>query len=409
MKRVLMVIPFESIYPPMNGGMLRCFNLLHQLCRNFKVTVLLHQDKASFMKAAAEFPAITSCEVLSTKDNPRDRSLFALLPEKLGTALKFRWRNRSITEPADGNYLLLYPQMKAFLKGNAVDYVILEDMAILGLAKLVKRYHPGVPVFYDAYNVNTRLAATALEKGEIDKTNFELIKRIETNLFRYTDKVFACSEGDLLQLREMNGGRIDGAVIPNGVGIPNGAGAVNGVQKGPHDLLFCGSLDYLPNKEGLSWFCREVFPLVLDAVPDARLLVVGRGDPGPELTALLKHPAIVNHGRVESVAKYYRETALAVVPLLSGSGTRLKLLEAMAYRAPVVATAIGAEGIGYTDGKDILIADEPVSFARGIVGLLHEPDQAAKIAEQAFALVHNEYDWDIIGKKLALYLNSFEN
>jgi glycosyltransferase involved in cell wall biosynthesis len=410
MKKVLMVIPFDNIYPPMNGGMLRCFNLLNQLCRHFEVTALMHQDKDSFMQSSAAFPGIKKCNLLSTKNNIKTRDLFSLLPGKYANALRYRYQVGSLFGAADGNFLLLYPQMKIFLQQNRVDFVILEDMTILNLSRLVKKYQPGVPVIYDAYNVNSTLAKAAFEKNEISQKDVDLIQQAETTLYKKADRLFTCSENDLLVLCRMNQDKITGTVVPNGVVMPaENAAAVNAGDKVPHDILFCGSMGYFPNREGLIWFLKNVFQLVVDAIPDARLIIVGKGDPGEELALLLQHPSIVNHGMVDSVDIYYRRVAIAIVPLLSGSGTRLKLMEAMAYKAAVVATSIGAEGINYTNGKDILIADEPAVFAKSIIQLLNHPALANNIADAAFSFVQNRYDWNIIGKNMAVYLNDLKN
>src|SRR5579863_2461707 len=130
MRSVLVVIPFDNIFPPMNGGMLRCFNLLNQLCKYFQVTALMNQDRDSFMQSAVEFPAIKNCRIFSTKENTNERDLFSFLPVKYAKSVRFRYWNRSLFETADDNYLLLYPQLRKILKKDPFDYVILEDMAI---------------------------------------------------------------------------------------------------------------------------------------------------------------------------------------------------------------------------------------------------------------------------------------
>ncbi len=402
-----MVIPFDPIYPPMNGGTQRCFNLLNQLCKHFETTALMTQDRQSFMKAADEFPAIKNCRILSTRENKNTWSLFLLIPAKFRDAVKFRIWNRSLTEPAESSYLSLYPQLKEFLRSNPVDYIILEDMSILSLTKLIRRMQPSVPIVYDAYNVNSTLAAVAVEKGLLEKKQYDSILRDELTLYKKVRRIFTCSVQDLEQLRKMNEDKLDGAVIPNGVGIPeklNGRGSGLGSQH----ILFCGSMDYLPNQEGLLWFCKEVFPRILEQLPSAKLLVVGKGDPGAELNKLLVNPSIVNYGRVDRVETYYHQSAMAVVPLLSGSGTRLKLLESMALGVPVVSTSSGAEGIHYTDGKNILIADDALLFAHRVVEMLNQPSMARQIAAEAFAFVQHEYDWNIVGEKMEKYLTGLK-
>ena len=387
----------------MNGGMLRCFHILEQLCKHFQVTALMMQDKESFLKATEEYPAIKNCKLLSTEDNQEVKDIFSLLPVKYRNAGRFRFWNRSLSEPAENNYLVLYPQLKDFLKTKRVDFIILEDMAILNLAKLIKRFQPSIPVIYDAYNINSILAASAFKKGVIGERQYKGIFKTESTLHNLVKNVFTCSEADLDKIMEMNHNKIQGAVIPNGVSIPSeslneGWGSMN--------ILFCGSLDYLPNQEGLLWFCRDVFPLILRQLPVAKLLVVGKGNPGESLSVFLDHPSVINYGQVDKVDKYYRKSAMAIVPLLSGSGTRLKLLEAMSLKVPVVSTKPGAEGINYSDMKNILIAEGIEFFANGVIEILSNPPMAKSIAENAFKFVQNEYDWNIVGEKIYKYLNT---
>jgi len=403
MKSVLAVVPFENLYPPMNGGMQRAMNLLHQLSRSFELTAIIQQDADAFRQSIVDFPHIKNCTVLSTQSQGEHRDLFSVLPSRLSTAIRYRYWNRSLKGPASQSFLTMYPLLKKALKEKQFDYILLEDLAIVNLARLVRRYQKKARIIYDAYNVNSRLAMVAVEKGESSKEDYEATRQAESTLTKYVDSVFTCSDQDLSQLKEMNDGRLAGVVIPNGTVIRDvPAGERAGILT--DDILFCGSLDYLPNKEGLLWFCKEVLPYLVEKRPSVRMLVVGRGDPGEELAAALKHGSVVFYGQVDRVSDYYRKAALAIVPLLSGSGTRLKLLEAMGNRVAVVSTAIGAEGIGYTDGKNIVIADEGKAFADAIIQLLSDREWIRTMADEAFAFVKSTYDWDVIGDKLKKYL-----
>ena len=405
MKKVLIIIPFRELYPPMNGGKQRSINLLHQLARKFEVTAILHQDLASFSKVVEDFPHLRSCTVFSTGDAAPARDLFSLLPGKVATALRYRWWKRSFRGPAEENFMLTYPVLKKVLKGRTFDHVILEEMGSLGIAAFIRRKLPGAKVIYDAHNVNIRLAAKELEKGIIPGSYYEIIRREEFSLHQTVDAVFTCSDQDLAELIRMNGNKLSGTVIPNGVNIPD-LPIGGSFRSKTDDLLFCGSLDYFPNREGLTWFCNEVFPLLRAQRPSVRLLVVGRGEPGEELQQLLRNEGIVFYGMVDRVSEYYRKAAIAIVPLLSGSGTRLKLLEAMGFAVPVVSTTVGAEGIDYTDKKEILTVDEPAAFAGAIVRLLEDPAAADKMAMEAYAFAKGKYDWKVVGDRLSVYLNA---
>ncbi len=406
MKRVLFIIPFENLYPPMSGGMQRGINLLHQLSMHFEVTAIIGQDRNSFLQACNDYPALKNCTILSKKEGEKPVDIFSLLPQKLSKAFRYRYWNRSLKGPAGDDFLSIYPIVKDLLKHKEFDCAILEDQSLINIAKVIRRYQPNVRIVYDAYNVNTVLAESALASGQITEKVYEVIKADECNLSTLVDDVFTCSDQDLLQLIEMNKGKLKGAVIPNGVNIPKYEPRTEPIPADiMNNILFCGSLDYLPNQEGLAWFCREIFPLILQQKPSTRLLVVGKGKPDEELSRLLKGEAIIYYGMVDKVSDYYKKAAVAVIPLLSGSGTRLKLLEAMGNRVAVVSTSVGAEGITYTDKKNILIADDKAAFARGIIELSDHKEMADKMAEEAFSFVENTYDWNIIGRKIPAYLN----
>ena len=107
MKKVLVIVPFNSIYPPMNGGMLRCTNLLNQLSKHAELTAIIHQDKNSFSRAVEEYPAIRNCNVISTEDKKPSSDIFSLLPSKFSQALRFRYWNRSLKGPAESNFLIM--------------------------------------------------------------------------------------------------------------------------------------------------------------------------------------------------------------------------------------------------------------------------------------------------------------
>jgi polysaccharide biosynthesis protein PslH len=407
LKRILVIIPFRDIYPPMNGGKQRAINLLHQLAKHFEVTAIIQQDIASFSCSVEEYPALKNCTILSTESIGKPRDLFSLLPSRLANALRFRYWNRSLKGPAEESFLLIYPVLNDLLKKKKFDHVILEEMGSLNTTRTIRRFLPAMHIIYDAYNVNTKLAVAETDNGMKNGSHLELIRQMESNLYKSVDAIFTCSDQDLEELIRMNGNRIEGVVIPNGVTIPAGiSGSVQEAGAGTDDVLFCGSLDYFPNQEGLIWFCQHVFPLLLAKKPSVRLLVVGKGDPGDELRNFLNHPSIINYGRVDRVDVYYKKAALALIPLLSGSGTRLKLLEAMGKGVAVISTSVGAEGIDYTDKKNILIADDPVAFSQAILRSLEDKQASAGLAAEAFLLVKKEYDWEVIGNKLVSYLTT---
>jgi glycosyltransferase involved in cell wall biosynthesis len=159
------------------------------------------------------------------------------------------------------------------------------------------------------------------------------------------------------------------------------------------NLVFTGSMDWLPNDDAIRYFTDDILPIVRRKVPNVSLTVVGR-NPSPYLTELAKkHPSIKVTGRVDDVRPYMEKAAAYVVPLRIGGGTRLKIYEAMAMEKPIVSTTVGAEGLPLQDGVELLLADNAHSFAEAIVKLLKEPEFAERIGTRAARSVRERFGW----------------
>jgi sugar transferase (PEP-CTERM/EpsH1 system associated) len=160
----------------------------------------------------------------------------------------------------------------------------------------------------------------------------------------------------------------------------------------PRTFVFSGLMNYPPNVDAVTWFSDTVLPLVLARHPDARFRIVG-DKPTPEVVALGRRPAVEVTGRVPDVRPHLASSAAMVVPLRSGAGTRLKILEAMAMRRPVVSTSQGAEGLDVTSGVNILLGDTPRALADHLCGVLDRPDAHEALAAAGRRLVETQYDW----------------
>ncbi|NPV72677.1 MAG: glycosyltransferase [Pelotomaculum sp.] len=183
------------------------------------------------------------------------------------------------------------------------------------------------------------------------------------------------------------------AVVPNGVDtdfyIP--------VQEndGNFDLVFVGNMSYLPNRDGVLYFYREVFPLVLNGCPEARLVIVGKNPPA-DILLLRENPAVSVTGYVADVRPYLAAAGVVICPIRFGAGTRIKILEAMAMGKAVVSTALGCEGLEITAGYDIEVADEPAAMAAKIIKLLKNPEKRKSLGKKARETVLKKYDWENI-------------
>ncbi|MBO9200150.1 MULTISPECIES: glycosyltransferase family 4 protein [Niastella] len=406
MKTVLIIIPYKKIYPPMNGGMLRCFHLLHQLARYFEVTAIVHQDIESFKESFIPFPDLKKVKLFSTKDTAVRKDFFSVLPNRYQKALRYRWYNKSLKGPADENFLLMYPVVTEVLSRTKFDFIILENLSSLLLKKVIGKYAPKSHLIYDAHNVDYILALKDVEKKRMSFEQAERIKEAESSLAGSIDLVLACSDNDGKTFERLNNNAIKTIVVPNGVQVEKRSPHLNSIPAESQNILFCGSLDYEPNVQGIFWFIKDVWPMVQQQLPLLKLLIIGSGKPMGQLDPFKNDPSITFVGQVPQVGPYYEEAIISIVPLLTGSGTRLKILEAMSKRVPVISTSIGAEGIEYIHDENILIADDPKVFAKNICDLVRNKEKRMHIQQRGYELVTKLYDWDIIGEQLATYLKT---
>jgi glycosyltransferase involved in cell wall biosynthesis len=189
----------------------------------------------------------------------------------------------------------------------------------------------------------------------------------------------------------------DPYVVPNAV--ETGAYADDYGQPEADTIVFSGALSYAPNYQGAQWFLRSVYPLVRQQLPQAKLRITG-GLQGVEVDGLRGHPGCELTGYVPDIRPVVARSAVAVVPLWTGGGTRLKILEAMALGTPVVSTTKGAEGLEVSHGENILLADDPAEFAEYVAAVTRSPPLRAHLAAGGRALVRSRYDWDVVGPLL---------
>jgi glycosyltransferase involved in cell wall biosynthesis len=219
--------------------------------------------------------------------------------------------------------------------------------------------------------------------------------RFEREVCRAALRVIAVSQEDARLMREMFGLK-EVSAIATGVDIETFTPSAEAARNG---LVFVGSMDWLPNIDGIRFFCNEVLPLIRRDIPACALSIVGR-TPTREIRALAERdPLIRVTGTVPDVRPYLWNAALSIVPLRIGGGTRLKIFEAMAARLPVVSTTIGAEGLDVTPPDDIRIADTAADFARQCVELLRSPGARAGQAGAAWNLIAARFGWDSIARQ----------
>jgi glycosyltransferase involved in cell wall biosynthesis len=216
---------------------------------------------------------------------------------------------------------------------------------------------------------------------------------------RRFDHVIAVSEEDRETMRRAYGLQ-SVSDVPTGVDTeffrPRGE-----VEREPHNLVFTGSMDWLPNEDAIQFFTKEIMPRIRERVPDATLTVVGR-NPYASLVELGKRdPSINVTGRVEDVRPYMERAAAYIVPIRVGGGTRLKIYEAMAMEKPIISTTIGAEGLPVINGQELLLADTAEAFASAVVRVLTNEDVAWQLGASAARAVREKFSWDKVSRAFA--------
>jgi len=225
------------------------------------------------------------------------------------------------------------------------------------------------------------------------------MQAFEKVMCRRVDHVIAVSrEDNEMMRREYNVKAVDD--VPTGVDTsffrPRHA-----EKREPRNLVFTGSMDWLPNEDAIRYFTNEIMPLIKQQAPDVTLTVVGR-NPYPALVELSKRdPSVIVTGRVEDVRPFMERASVYVVPLRIGGGTRLKIYEAMAMEKPIVSTTVGAEGLPLRNESELLLADTPANFAAAVLRTLNDQEFAFHLGRRAATLVRQQFGWNRVAQRFA--------
>lgn len=290
------------------------------------------------------------------------------------------------------------------LQTSRYDLVVVEytDLAA-ALSKLVQRTR--VPAIANLQNVDSVVYSRSKQFDETAASmtvghRLKLLRRLERRIVDRYDVVQVCSDVDI-ELLTGSTWHERLRVVPNGVDIAYFADPGPVASLPEHDgsqplLVFTGTLAHAPNADALMWFVEQIWPILVRQRPRIHFAIVGAGPVPAHVERYGQLPGISLHVSVPDVRPYLRAATVAIVPIRIGSGTRLKILDAMALRVPVVSTTVGAEGLGLTSGTEILLADESQAFADAIEMLLDDPLLAQRLADAGSAAVQARYDWSAI-------------
>jgi glycosyltransferase involved in cell wall biosynthesis len=250
-----------------------------------------------------------------------------------------------------------------------------------------------VPIFLNKHDLTYEILARYLEternwaKKIYGRLEYRKIRRMELRECKRAKVVLACSARDK-QLIQSHCPEANVCILPNVVDTDD----YSPVPDQQNNLiLFVGSLDWLPNRDAVEYFITQVFPDLRQMHPEVRFAVAGRLPPPWFRERLGRMKGVELHADVPDVRVLIAQAAVCIVPLRIGGGTRLKILEAAAMAKPTVSTRLGAEGLDFVEGQEILLEDEPSKFARAVSGLLKDPSRRREIGRAARLRVEKQY------------------
>jgi glycosyltransferase involved in cell wall biosynthesis len=288
--------------------------------------------------------------------------------------------------------------VRAACERHTFDAVYCDHLSMLEYGR---RLH--LPIVFDAHNVEfaiIRRHASTLGWSPLRafaELEWRRVRDYERRWYPSCRLIYSVSEVDARAIRTLSGASPQIAVVPISVDVA-ATPVVKRLTSDPQ-ILFVGGLHWPPNADAVVFFIKEVLPLIRRVVPNARLTVVGRS---PEQTSrrLGPHEGVRFVGRVDDLGPYFESSRVMVVPIRSGSGMRVKILDGLARGLPVVTTSIGCEGIEVRDGTDVLVADTIEDFSHQVVRVLQSDDLAHALARSSFRVVRQQYDLSAIADTL---------
>ncbi len=287
------------------------------------------------------------------------------------------------------------------------DIIQLEGLYLTPYIAVIRK-HSSAKLLYRSHNIEhfiwERMAAAA--RNPLMRWYLRLLasrlKKFEMEVVHQVDGLVAISPLDL-EFFKKNGCDQPALVVP--VTMPRLEQPEGNPEVKTGTVFHLGSMDWRPNQEGIEWFLEKVWPLVVKQAPEMKFFLAGKRLP-PKYFRYASNNVVVA-GEVPSALDFMADKQIMVVPLLSGGGMRVKIIEGMAAAKTIISTTIGAEGIGCEDGRQILLADQPADMARLIVECRNDPAMAAKIGQAALVFVKQYYSPETVMPKLTRFYEGF--
>ncbi len=394
---ILFLTPYVP-YPLNNGGLIRVHHLLLNLGKKHKVTAICMEPDND---AQAQGIDVFKEHGIEIKTVPVANS------QKQGLKRIFQLLSLVSSKPYQHKQYYskaMQAEISKHLQPGNFDLLMVE-FSQMGYYKL----NSNIPSFVDQHNVEYEimLRTYETEKSPLRKLlAFSEWKKYHKQEIENCEKFTAClttSKRDAEIMQQRSPG-MECHVIPNGVDsefFHPDFDSSNQPEIDPNMVLFTGTISYYPNTEGILWFYKNIWPLIIAKNPEATFCIAGKSPP-PEVQAIAdSDSAVTATGMVDDMRDYYQKAAVVVVPLRVGGGTRLKILEGMSMSKAIVSTSVGAEGIEHTDGSDILLKDTPEDFSDAVVAVMNDASLRQKLEQGGRNLVEAKYDWRAVTDKLS--------
>ena len=351
--RVLFATPYLP-YPPDFGGARRMYELIRGVRRSSDVQIVSLTDGSDLRSTEELLGDVTPVPVPFTARSVSTRERRALQMLSLAS-----------TNSAQQRLYDHHEFQRALDRLIATSGIDLVQFEFSQMGNYLVR--PGLPTLLDVHNVEHVLMRRMASSGSSARKLFNAIeyrkfRREEISAWRNATCCVATSSVDAAVVAKYTNREVP--IIPNGVDVDYFQSTPSDRSR-PGTIAFIGAMRYRPNAEGAHYFAEKIFPLIRQSIPSATFNVVG-ADPMPEVSALASIPGVTVSGTVPDVRPWLESAEVVVVPLLSGGGTRIKILEAFSAGRAVVSTTIGAEGIDVVDREHLLLADDPASFAAAV-------------------------------------------
>jgi glycosyltransferase involved in cell wall biosynthesis len=394
-------------YPPDAGPKVRSYHVLRRLSEKHRVTLLAFTRQDDQPGAVEHLRTICAAVETAPIRRSRGRDLKALI-ESLARSEPFIIRRDFIPQMAQ--------KVDRLLEAGSFDAVHADQLWMAQYALRARQAGKNCRIILDEHNACFQIfqRLTRQERNPLRRTLLErewrVLAHYEANTCARFDQVVTVTDEDrqtLVEQIEAHAGQRGSHPKFTTIPICVDPEAVCAVKPGreARDVLHLGTMFFLPNVEGVLWFARRVWPAIAAQAPEVRFMIVGKNPPqavqelgglnlaGERNAAAGQRSQITVTGYVANPKPYLEKAAVFIVPLHSGGGMRVKILDAWAWGLPVVSTRIGAEGLHYRDGENLLIADGAEEFAQAVLRVLCEPGLAERLRENGRRWVEAHYNW----------------